>query len=384
MADKFTEVTTNSWFGRLGGAITGVGMGILLFLIAFPLLFWNEGRAVQTYQALVEGAGAVVLVAVETVDNANENKLVHLNGLATTDETLSDPDFGISANALMLNRNTEMYQWDEEKSTKTTKNLGGSTTDETTYSYEKKWSNSLISSENFKEAAGHENPSSMLYAAQQIVAKNVTLGAFKLTKSLVTSINNNETLAVNSEIKLPAALTGKAQISNGQFYIGQNPQSPQIGDMRISFDVVKPTQITLVSQQVGDSFQPYTASNGNTIELLETGKRTAAEMFESAQTSNTIMTWILRVVGFFLMFFGVSLVLNPISVFFDFIPFLGGLTGFALQVVAFLIAAPLALFVIAIAWIFYRPLLAIGLIIFGLLCLGAAVFAAMQFKRNKA
>jgi hypothetical protein len=362
----------------------GMGMGILLFLIAFPLLFWNEGRAVQTYQALVEGAGAVVSVAADKVDAANEGKLIHLSGLATTDEKLSDPDFGISANALILNRNVEMYQWTEEKSTKTTKNLGGSTTDETTYSYQKEWSSSLIASDNFKESSGHENPSSMLYNANQWVAKNATVGAFKLPENIVTSINNSESLAVTSEAKIPAALMGKAQIINSLFYLGQNPQSPNVGDMRISFTMVKPTQISLVYQQMGDSFTPYTTSNGNTIELLETGNLTAPEMFASAQTSNTIMTWILRVVGFFLMFFGVSLILNPISVFFDFIPFLGGLTGFALQVVTFLVAAPLALFVIALAWIVYRPLLAIGLIIFGLLCLGAAIFAAMQFKRSRA
>ena len=42
--DNFTEVTNDSWFGRLGNAIKGVVFGLLLFVVAFPLLFWNEGR----------------------------------------------------------------------------------------------------------------------------------------------------------------------------------------------------------------------------------------------------------------------------------------------------------------------------------------------------
>ena len=41
--DSFTEVTGQSWFSRLTGAITGVLIGIVLFLISFPLLWWNEG-----------------------------------------------------------------------------------------------------------------------------------------------------------------------------------------------------------------------------------------------------------------------------------------------------------------------------------------------------
>lgn len=39
-----TEVQTESYFSRLGNSFKGIGGGLLLFLIAFPLLFWNEGR----------------------------------------------------------------------------------------------------------------------------------------------------------------------------------------------------------------------------------------------------------------------------------------------------------------------------------------------------
>ena len=50
--DRFTEVTSQSWLSRIGGAIKGVLMGFVLFILAFPLLFWNEGRAVTTYKTL--------------------------------------------------------------------------------------------------------------------------------------------------------------------------------------------------------------------------------------------------------------------------------------------------------------------------------------------
>ncbi len=58
MPDTFTEVTSQSWWSRLGDSIKAVLVGIVMFLVSFPLLFWNEGRAVQTAKSQKEGAGA--------------------------------------------------------------------------------------------------------------------------------------------------------------------------------------------------------------------------------------------------------------------------------------------------------------------------------------
>ena len=45
--DQFTEVEHVSWFGRIGGAFKGILVGLIMFVAAFPLLFWNEGRSVK-------------------------------------------------------------------------------------------------------------------------------------------------------------------------------------------------------------------------------------------------------------------------------------------------------------------------------------------------
>ena len=61
--DSFSEFSSQSWLSRLGGAIKGVLIGIVLFLISFPLLWWNEGRAVKTAKGLQEAGGSVVSVS---------------------------------------------------------------------------------------------------------------------------------------------------------------------------------------------------------------------------------------------------------------------------------------------------------------------------------
>ena len=42
MLDEFREVTRRSWGERLGGAFVGVVIGLLMFILSFPVLWWNE------------------------------------------------------------------------------------------------------------------------------------------------------------------------------------------------------------------------------------------------------------------------------------------------------------------------------------------------------
>src|SRR5687768_4768732 len=125
MSDRFVEVSSQGWLSRIIASIVGVVFGVGMFIAGFPVLWWNEGRAVRTARSLEEGAGAVVPVSPARVDPANEGKLVHLSGRATTSEILADPLFKVSANALRLRREVQMYQWTESSSTETRERLGG-------------------------------------------------------------------------------------------------------------------------------------------------------------------------------------------------------------------------------------------------------------------
>ncbi len=375
--DGFTEVTTKSWFSRLTESVGGIIFGVLLILIAFPLLFWNEGRAVQRYKTLEEGAGAVVTISPETVDAANEGKLVHLSGMATTDEQLSDPQFGVTAQALKLQRTVEMYQWEEQVETETDTQVGGGETTEKEYSYHKVWSDDVINSNTFKQPGGHTNPGTMPYESQEYRADTVTLGAYTLSSGLVGKISAYEPLAVS---EVPAAMQGQVQIANSGYYLGSNPQAPEIGDVRISYEVVNPTTVSLVAQQVGSSFQPYQAQAGGNIELLKVGTHSADEMFEAAQQANTMLTWGLRLAGLLMMTIGFSLVFKPLSVVFDIIPFLGNVVEAGTGFLAFLLALAFSSITIAIGWIFYRPLIAITLLVLA----GAAIAAAVFYGRSRA
>lgn len=361
--DRFTEVTTQSWLSRIGGAIKGILLGLILFVVAFPLLFWNEGRAVTTYKTLKEGGSIVTSVASDSVDPANAGRLIHVTGLADTETRLTDPVFEVSAKALKLRRTAEMYQWKESSSSETTKKLGGGTETVTEYSYSKTWSERSINSDNFKKSYEHPNPSSMPYTSTQQTADRVTLDAFTLSPSLVRSIDSFEPLVLGSDTALPDTIKETGQLYGAGFYIGADSTHPQVGDMRVRFDRVKPVQVSVIAKQVGNTFEPYVAKARGSIELLQIGVHSADAMIQTAQTNNTMLTWLFRLAGFVCMMIGLNLFLRPLSVVADVLPIAGTIVGAGAGLIAFLVAAPASLLTIAIAWIFYRPLIAIILVV---------------------
>ena len=163
MSDEVTEVSYQSWFSRIGGAFSGMLVGLFLFVVAFPILFWNEGRAVHRAQDLDEGQKNAETVDVAVIDPAKEGKLVFASGTATTDDTLRDPMFGITTKgALRLKRVVEMYLWKETEQTETKKNIGGGETTTKTYSYSKIWSTDVINSSVF-----HNSPARLRNSSQQ-------------------------------------------------------------------------------------------------------------------------------------------------------------------------------------------------------------------------
>jgi Transmembrane protein 43 len=381
-ADSYTEVTQQSWFSRIADSIKGILFGGFLFLVAFPILFWNEGRAVKTAKTINEGAKSAIAVAAASVNPANEGKLVYLTGHAESKAAVADPVFGVKADAsIKLVRTVEMYQWKESSESKTEKNLGGSTTTEKTYTYKKEWAPSLVASADFKQAAEHTNPAAMPYAATTVASDVVTVGAFSLSPSQVGRLTAKEVLPVTALTVLPKPLQAKFKLDGQRLYQGADPANPQVGDVRVSFAVLRATDVSVISQQIGASFTPYIAKTGNTFDVLREGTYSLAALIEQEKSSNSTLTWILRGLGLFLLFLGLRMILAPLEVLMDVVPFLGDLLGAGLTLIALLVAAAVGTVTIAVAWIVYRPLLGVVLL---LVAGGLVYLIKTQMAKKKA
>ncbi len=363
--ESFTEVTSQSWFSRLGQSIKSVGTGLIIFIASFFVLFWNESSAVKNIHGIEEGQSKVVSLAEPKVDSSKNGQLVHLSGDAVTSDTVTDPVLGVSENAIRLIRTVEMYQWKETSSSTTKKKLGGGTETVTTYNYVKDWSSSVINSSGFKRPSGHENPGAMEIPSETFNASNVTVGDFTLPAGLINQIGGGEPVQIN-EGNLPAGLQGRARVQGSEVYVGYNSSSPQIGDLKIKLQVVKPQKVSIVAVQQGNSFSAYQPKEGHAIMWLSAGVVPATQMFQQAASAEGTKTWIFRLLGFIMMYAGIAMVFKPIVTFGDVVPFVGSILNFGIGIFAFIVAAALSLVTIAIAWLFARPLLGIALLVIGI------------------
>ena len=385
------EYAAQSWVQRMGASFKGIITGLALFIAGFPLLFWNEGRAVARAKSLDAGQKAVVSVTADAVDPANEGKLVHVTGLATTKDVLSDAVFGVTTTAIRLERKVQIYQWVENEETKREKK-GDKIVETTKYTYEKKWCDEPVPSADFKEH-GHDNPPLSAFQDLEQLAGNVTLGAFRFGPDCIERIGGATKLPLAQDHVLSPRLVG-ATVREGGVYVsykavaaataGTNAVvagvfsdvsnavataasvmvgTPEVGDQRITFKQILPHDVSIVARQTGEKFAPWTAPNGEMVLLQSDGLRDAAAMFANARRANSFITWIFRLIGFLAMFFGLKMVLGPVETLVDVIPILNAIVSTGVSFAAFVVSAACSCMTIGVAWLFYRPVFGVALLV---------------------
>nr|XP_020498026.1 transmembrane protein 43 [Labrus bergylta] len=367
---KHVSVKSNPGFlERLGETAGGTVLGIGLFFLSIYILFTNEGRALQTASSLDEGLSQVVsLESFSSLNQQNNNHLVHLSAKLRTSQSLYDPNYRVEVQAVKLQRQVEMYQWVEYHDSKDYQE-NGETKTETTYTYNTEWKSELINSRNFDKEIGHQNPSAMAVESVTVVAPEVRVGAFILSKGLVEQINDFQTLSLKD---FPASYVDPfLSIDDDYFYHTQSPRRPEVGDVRVRFSyaglsgetsILGPTQtVSVVAMQRGEQLMPFKTRSGDTLEILYQEELSAKEVFEKEHQSNSLKTWGLRAAGWALMFLSIQLTMRIIYTLVDWVPVLRDLVSVGLKIFAICISCSLSLLTIGAGWLFYRPLMAVAL-----------------------
>ena len=391
----YQEVTTTGYGTRVGNSFKAIGSGILLFCIGTALLWWNEGRAVKTEKMLDEAGSAYVEMENPNKKDASlEGELICGTALATTEDSLIDKDFGVGAKAIALTRKVEYYQWVEHAQEKREDKLGGKEVTTTTYTYTKEWTSRPVESAQFKDPA-YQNKNTVLTTVEEAeqYAENVSWGAYKLNESLIHSIRSNEGLdlaiaedllkqldksaqtayerfyGVNDSInKAMAAAENKKDLeyvhqAGNILYYGRVPGSPEVGDVRVTFEKVVPAKVTVMAVVDGDTFKPFKAKNGKRFQTLVMGKKSGDEIIEAQKEANNMFLWILRIVGILMVIGGLKGIFGFLETILKVVPFIAGIFGWGVGIVCTVIGVVWSLIVIAIAWLFYRPLLGISLLV---------------------
>ena len=410
-SNSYTTTTEQSWFDRMGESFMSLVFGIILCFVAPYLLFWNEGRSVRRQKQ-------IKFVSKETQSNvtyanqpSNEGRLIHVTGLAKPktsfesgqSQPLQDPTFGIPPKSaletcqdlIVLKRNVQMMQWVESSRSETEKTAGGGTRTNTTYSYDKEWQSYPVNSESFNQRQYHNPPmefQSETFWNEGGVELQIdgTKQVFGMSEQLHHMIPTNEQYDTNRHGGGVAPTMNfdfgggggygsmggggfSSWISSTTFQFGPNP--PDIGTHRVNWDFSGPQTVSIIAKQYNGGLTEWTSQPGQagqpqcfSICRLTTGERSLEQMIEMMHTENKVLTWFARIVGTFLWGLAIQMTFKPLEVIFDLgtIPFLGFEPGTIIAwltgAVAYLIGFILSLVVIAIAWLFYRPLLGITLL----------------------
>ncbi|MBO4719229.1 MAG: TMEM43 family protein [Prevotella sp.] len=431
----FTETTTTGYGTRVGRSFKSIGSGFIIFCLATALLWWNEGRAVKTEKMLDEAGNAYVEMENPNKKDASlEGELICGTAMATTEDSLSDAQFGVGAKAIALRRTVEYYQWVEHSESKSEDKLGGKQVTTTTYTYSKQWVSSPVQSSQFKDPA-YQNKNMVLTTIDEAeqYAENVSFGAYKLSESLIHSISSREGLdlaisedllaqfdkstqaayerfygvqksiqqqptqqptpqpaipdsirallsdsaravldslqAVNDSIvKSMANAENKKDLqyvhqASNVLYFGRVPGSPEVGDVRVTFEIVVPAKVTVMAVVEGDSFKPYKAKNGKRFQTLVMGKKSGDEIIDAEKEANNMILWALRILGVMLVIAGLKGIFGFLETILKVVPFIANIFGWGVGVVCTVIGIVWSLIVIALAWLFYRPLLGIALLV---------------------
>jgi len=364
-------VTEHIGYGkRVKNAFAGVIMGLLMFFGSFGLHAFNERNAIRETKAINEiEEVAIADVPNDQINEANDGKLVHMKGSAKTEDRVKNQRFEIDENAIRLKWNSSIYQLVEKKSKKD---------DKVTYSYSKKWEDKVIDSSGFREQANaNQGSRKTLPTDGSDQATNVDYGAFKLSNNLIGDIGNSTAYALES---IPDSFDGKGAIQDGVYYTG-DPNAAEIGDEKISFSIVRsPQDVTVMAQQQSNTFTAYKTKIGKTKELLYMGLLSKEMVIDKQRKAAFMMRWLLRGLGFLLMWIGLTLITKPLAALASILPFGGRIMSSITGVVSFLIAACLSLVAIAVFWFAFRPVLSAVLLVAAVAC----VFGAIMFRRKRA
>ena len=392
---------------------TYVGMRVFELLGSpYPFAVYDEAGTVGAYFKNEGKSGWTHVENVSQPDPSLDGKLIHATAFTRTADSLCDVTFGIGAVAVRLERTVQYYQWVEDAKTETRDKIGGGQEEVTTYTYSREWVGSPVNSQEFKDADyRRKNFVVMNLEDECYLAENVTFGAYRLPENLISSISGTvpmeldfskgqlkqwdrdvrmcfeskakaepDSTAVPDNVPDDTADAGYVHVNGNVLYFGKNPNEPQIGDMSITFTKVLPGEASVIAEVNGTNLRPFVAKNGKEFSALTMGTASMEEMYQSEHTINKNITWILRIAGLLLVILGLKGIFSILTTLLKVLPFLANIAELGVNLVCSVLGLVWSLLVIALAWLFYRPVIA-GVLLVVIIAL--VVFLVRKGKSEK-
>lgn len=178
---SYVKVEHDNFFGRMGKSLVGSCVGLLLFLVSFAVLAWNENNIRTSALALGEAQDAL-----------EAGRAGYITGPVDGCNALADGTFGIRADLpglLALKRDSEQYQVVEHSRSRKQKTVGGGETRVTEYSYSREWRDRVVDSSSFEDNSyRNANPNEFAAAAETRWCSDVSLAGVSLPRQAIEEL----------------------------------------------------------------------------------------------------------------------------------------------------------------------------------------------------
>lgn len=363
------EVTHQSFISRMCNSVFGVCCGLAIFLVSFPILFLNEGTAVANdkvspqhihrspyiltspvEQATNWARSNYVPVACAPINHANDNKLVSGFGCAVSGHQYFVDNFNTTAYGLSFSSTIEMYQWIEtelrtQTTTKNTVGGGTTTTTVTDWTYSKGWSSSTIDSATFTShqattpcsAQNNGNPcvnptpAVTLSGAGSppVFARDVNAGDFRIPDFALPSVAT-EVGSVLLNASAPYIKADRNILYRPYTNPPGSPNSPQVGDIRVTYFVGTAAYASFVGQQAPSEFIYAFTANKDIVPFgpyFSDGNVTASQFFDRKAAQDHLLVYVVRIIGWIMAVGGLYMISGPLAVAPDIVPCIGPMIG---------------------------------------------------------
>lgn len=271
---------------KLKKTLKRIMIGFVVILIGVAMFFLGG----------ILGSGEnIATIAPSPVQAENNNKLVYLSA-APTEHEFTDPMFNITAKGLGLDRAVEMYQWVKEGD-----------------KYVEKWSEEIIVIEDADaQSKGYTNPASLPFTSEKWHADNISLGSFTLSPDLAKQIHSSERLPLTNDNFLKLNQDGQKafKLYKDSYFFGINPEKPNIGDLRINFEVYPAPIVSVLAKQSGASLDVFLGQNGP-IGIVRAGNVGVEAILQDIDLGeNSTLKWSLRGVSGLFALVGVVVIIG--------------------------------------------------------------------------
>jgi hypothetical protein len=340
--------------------------GVLIFIGSFPVLFLNETQ---------ENLASVTKEAVQYTEDLENNTLAYTTGSIQADDPAND--LFIDASFLTITRTVEMYGYQETQTT---------TNGEDRYTYTKAWVIGAKPTNDWLGSVGERPldipedydtwainaPPRQTAISQGLSIDGVPIDAEFLYYSGYKAYVPSEDLVADNRYAVQGDYLYYSVEGSGSL------NQPVVGDLRLSFSVIDLSdEGLLIGQLIEGQWNQYLTENNNTLYRFFAGETSIESVISILQAEYELMIWIIRFIGFLMMFIGLLLAFKPLMSLFRFVPFFGDLGNVLLTILLFLISLVLSSVTILLSLIVQNILLVVGVVI-----LLIALFVVFAKKRK--